>query len=61
MTISYYVMFDGKTICRPSFEVRDGASRQEIEAELEQQLQKRFSVDYIDPLYDERSIDNDSI
>ena len=54
MTITYFVLLDGKPICRQSFEMRDGATTQEIEIELEKQME-RFDVEYIDPLYEERN------
>ena len=56
MTVTYFVMFNGKTICRPSVEVPDNATKQEIEDALEKDMSRRFKVEYIDPLYDERTV-----
>ena len=46
MKVTYFVSLDHKLLCRQSFEMPDGSSQQEIEAELTKQMRRRFDVEY---------------
>ena len=46
MKVTYFVSLDHKLLCRQSFEMPDGSSQQEIEAELNNQIERKFDVEY---------------
>jgi len=46
MKVTYFVSLDHKLLCRQSFEMPDGSSQREIEAELNNQIERKFDVEY---------------
>lgn len=46
MKVTYFVSLDTKILCRQTFEMPDGSTQQEIEAELTKQMRRRFDVEY---------------
>lgn len=47
MKVTYFVSLDHKLLCRQSFEMPDGSSQQEIEVELNNQIKRKFDIEYM--------------
>ena len=45
MKVTYFISLDRKLLCRQTFEMPDGSTQQEIEAEITKQM-RRFDVEY---------------